>query len=340
MPQRISQPPGTSVSVVIPNLNGARWLPGCLASLKRSAHQPLEVIVSDDGSTDQSAAIAAEHGARFLPGSGAPSGFARTANRGLRAARGASVFLLNNDTEVPAETLGLLIAAADEAHADVVSPLVLSMRQDETVDSAGLLLFRDGTGRPRLHGRPQREAPRQRREILLPIGTAMLVTREILDRIGGFDEAFDSYVEDLEWGLRAARAGARTILAPEATVLHWFSGTAGTLSPYKARRVERNHVVVAIRHLPLEDVLLLPFWTVARWTALAALALRGRSEPGASGASLALAALRGAAEGAAAAPGAFRDRRRLKASLPVPRGWRRMLAKERCRLGDFRRFGV
>lgn len=329
------------ISVVIPNLNGGRWLTGCLSSLAASEHAAAEVIVADDSSTDDSSEIASRLGARFLTGGSKPSGFARTANRGIRSATSTWVFLLNNDTEVSATTLSRMIEVARSSRAGIVAPLVLSMRDPTVIDSAGLLVFPDGTGRPRLHGSPLRDAPAAPEQILLPIGTAMLVHRDVFGRVGLLDESFESYVEDLEWGLRAARAGVRTMLAPNAVLFHWFSGTTGTLSPYKARCVERNHVVTAIRHLPLRDVVLLPVWTTARWVALARVAVAGDAESDGGTIQLALAALRGTLSGVIAIPSAIRDRRRLETDFPVDgRLWRRQLVDARCTVDAFRRFGA
>lgn len=336
-----SAPSQPLVSVVIPNLNGDRWLPRCLQSLRAGTHSRLEIIVADDGSTDHSAAITAEHEARFVPGMGEPTGFAKTANRGIRTATGEWVFLLNNDTEVHAEAIAAMLTTAAETRADVVTPLVVSMRNPDRIDSAGLLVFRDGTGRPWLHNEPRRMAPNTHTEILLPIGAAMLISRRALDHVGLLDESFGSYAEDLEWGLRAARAGVRTVLQPGAEVLHWFSGTAGTLSPYKARCIERNHVSVAIRHLPMTDVLLLPIWTLARWVALRAMALKNPTDGPADSGAITRAALHGAWEGARRIPRAVRERRELARRFPVDaRAWRRRLSTGRCRLADFRHFGA
>jgi len=327
------------VSVVIPNLNGATWLEGCLDSLRASTHPDLEIVVSDDGSTDESAAVAARFGGRFVSGGTSSSGFARTANRGIRAATGSHIFLLNNDTVVPPDTVSQLVATNAESGAGVVSPLVVSLRDPQRIDSIGLLIYRDGTARPGLHGEEVGAAPSSPRPILLPSGTAMLVERRVFDRIGLFDESFESYAEDLDWGLRAARAGERCILQPSARVHHWFSGTTAGLSPYKARCIERNHITVAIRHLPASDVVLLPYWTLARWLALRSSALEASPGSGARR-QLMSAVLRGAGHGILRVPGALLERQRLARRHPVERReWTARLRRSECSLDDFRHFG-
>src|SRR5437879_6192631 len=86
------------VSVVVPNYNGAAYLADCLASLRVQTYEPIEIVVVDDASTDGSAAIVptTDVDTRLiqLP---ANRGFAHAANRGMEAARGSTIALLNND---------------------------------------------------------------------------------------------------------------------------------------------------------------------------------------------------------------------------------------------------
>ncbi|HHN94347.1 MAG TPA: glycosyltransferase family 2 protein, partial [Anaerolineae bacterium] len=102
------------VSVVIPNWNGARHLPACLDSLRRQTYPRLEVIVADNGSNDDSLALLARDypWARVLP-LGENRGFAGACNAGMRAAQGAVVILLNNDTEAAPDWVEEVVAAFD-----------------------------------------------------------------------------------------------------------------------------------------------------------------------------------------------------------------------------------
>ncbi len=327
--------------MVIPNRDGAHWLEGCLGTLTSAAPAPAEIIVSDDGSSDASAEVARRHGARFLEsGRPAGSGFAATANRGLRSASGDWVLLLNNDTEVLPDTFAQLAeVAAARPDAGVLAPLVLSLRDRVSIDSAGLLLYPDGTARPRWHGRRADAVRVSARDVLLPSGAAMAVRADVLARVGLLDERLGSYLEDVDWSLRAQRLGVRMALAPGAVVYHHFSGTAGAFSATKARLVERNRVIVAVRHLPLGTLLASPLWTLARWGALARASRRAGAGSGGQGASGA--ALRGAAAGLAAVPSAVRERRALAREAPVAaREWRRRLARDRARPRDFLTFGA
>ena len=100
------------VSVVIPNWNGLRWLPGCLASIASQQQAVAEVIVVDNGSTDGSI----EHVRREYPDVrlielGTNTGFAVAANRGLRAAAGELVALINTDIVLEPDWTARMTAA-------------------------------------------------------------------------------------------------------------------------------------------------------------------------------------------------------------------------------------
>ena len=325
------------VAIVIPNLNGAHWLTGCLRSLSAQTLPATEIIVADDGSIDDSAAVCAAFGAHFLPGDGPPrSGFAATVSRGI-AATNADVewiMLLNNDVEADPNFLGALIAGAlRHPNCGVLAPLVRSLRDRSRIDSAGLLLYPDGVARPRWHGE-RVDAHRMREEqILLPSGTAVMIRRTTFERVGPLDLALDSYLEDVDWGLRAARSGVVTVFIPDAVVDHHFSGTFGETSPAKAMLVERNRMVVAARHLPLTMLLTSPWWTLRRWRALSS--ADAGSTPG-----VRRAALGGVVRGLTALPKSSRERRSLRhQGLTLDREWRAHLRQHACGPDAFSHFG-
>jgi GT2 family glycosyltransferase len=87
----------------------------------------------------------------------------------------------------------------------------------------------------------------------------------MLDEIGWFDEDFFLYCEDTDLGLRARWAGWRCVYAPQAVVVHRYSGTAGASSKLKAGFVERNRLWAAIKSFPLPLLLLVPLASLARY---------------------------------------------------------------------------
>jgi glycosyltransferase involved in cell wall biosynthesis len=106
---------GSAVSVVIPNWNGRRWLPGCLQSLTGQTFAPAEVIVVDNGSSDGSVAyLAAEHPTVQIIALERNTGFAHAANRGVAAAAHQLVALINTDIVLMPDWIARMVATACE----------------------------------------------------------------------------------------------------------------------------------------------------------------------------------------------------------------------------------
>lgn len=338
--------PRHSISIVIPNLDGAHWLEGCLGSIASGVVKPYEIVIADDGSTDSSREVTERFGARFVPATRPRTGFALTANRGIRVATGEWILLLNNDTELSPTAIRALTEAFERSpDVAMIAPLVLSLRDRATIDSAGMLLFPDATARPRWHGEQMASLTLREEEILVPSGAAAVLRRSWLDRVGLLDEGMTSYLEDIDLGLRIRRAGGQAMFVPDAVVFHYFSGTTGALSPTKARLIERNHMTVAARHLPLPWLVGLPIWTLVRWIVLVRTVLRNRSAPSDEAAApihrVAIAVLRGTLEGLSRLPRALDDRRRARSHNVLPAGeWRRLLRANRAHTGDYERFGA
>lgn len=267
-----------TISVVIPNLNGARYLQSCLSSLERQVFKDFEVIVVDNGSSDDSVSLIKKEflwvKLKELPEN---IGFAAACNIGIKASGGKYVALLNNDTEVAPQWLEGLQAVIekDEKIGMVASKILLSFETRE-IDSVGMLIYPDGIGRQRGRGEVDRGQFDHEEEVLFPSACAGLYKREMIEDIGLFDENFFAYGEDTDLGLRAGHGGWRAILAPGAEVYHKYSGTGGKYSSFKAFHVERNRIWVAVKDFPLAWLLGMPFYTLLRYAVQGYGSLTGR----------------------------------------------------------------
>ena len=187
-PTGITGVPGAapSVSVIVPVFNGERFLRDAVASIRHQRHEPLEIIVVDDGSTDATGTVAASLGGevRYIhqPNAGPPA----ARNTGLRAARGALVAFLDADDlwtdQKLAVQLGLL---AREPAIDVV------LGYTEIVYLPAV---------------PGGDAPPPSQPAFLFSLGAALIRQSVFDRVGGFDET-SRYCDDVDWFLRAKEAG-------------------------------------------------------------------------------------------------------------------------------------
>ena len=208
------------VAVVIGNYQGEHLLPDCLASLAAQTLAPAEVIVVDGGSTDRSVEVAESLGARVLQREN--RGLGHLYNEGAGATAAEYVLLLNNDVALDNRCLELLAAALD---ADS-SRFAADPRQ---VDWEG---GRDVNARTTLaRGRLLREyMPGLHLDDTVPSsktvptvsahGAAMLVRRELLLELGGFDETFFLEWEDLDLCWRAWLRGHGSVYVPDAWLRH------------------------------------------------------------------------------------------------------------------------
>ncbi len=275
--------PAPSVSVVILNWNGLRWIEDCLRSLQASVFTDFETLVVDNGSTDGSADLVREKfgDAVRVVQLDENLGYGAGNNAGIAAARGETIALLNNDTEVDPRWLGEMVAALEkDEKIGMVASKVLSYDDRSVIDNVGHLLYPDGLNRGR--GRLERDNGQYdaETEALFPSGCAALYRRAMLDDVGLFDEDFFAYGDDADLGLRGRLAGWTCALAPAAVVYHRYSATAGAYSPLKAYYVERNRIFVALKILPIGMLLLSPLHSAIRYVHQAYGALCGRGAAG------------------------------------------------------------
>jgi len=100
----------------------------------------------------------------------------------------------------------------------------------------------------------------------------------MLEEIGLFDESFFLYCEDTDLGLRARWAAWDCLYVPDAIVQHEYSHSSGKASALKAYYVERNRLFLAVKNLPARDLLLAPFYSMARYFWHLVYALQGRGK--------------------------------------------------------------
>ncbi len=239
------------IAVVIGNYQGAEVLGDCLASLEAQTLAPAEVIVADAGSTDASEQLARAWGAEFV----------RTENRGLGhlynlgAAHASSpyAFLLNNDVALDARCTELLADAltADEDRF-AADPRQLSW------DGRGLVHARTTIARGPLLRRllpgftiDLRAPAEEVTPTLCANGGAMLVRRERLLELGGFDETFFLDLEDLDLCWRAWLRGWPSVYVPDAFLRHRVGAvTTSAILPTRLRSSHHNLVRFALKCLP------------------------------------------------------------------------------------------
>jgi GT2 family glycosyltransferase len=267
------------ISVVIVNWNRRHLLRACLASLARQAGAEFETIVVDNGSQDGSPDLAeTEFGARVIRNS-ANRGFCAANNQGIAAARGEFVALLNNDAEAEPGWLAALYRACTRSpEVGMAASKVLVWEDPGRIDKVGHLIYPDGQNKGRGSGALDTGQYDREEEVLWPDGCAAMYRKQMLDRIGGFDEDFFAYGDDAELGLRARIAGWKCVYTPEAVVRHHRGSTLGKDSARRLELIERNRLLLALKLFPWSLLWLNPFYFAARLAAGYGAARRGAGD--------------------------------------------------------------
>jgi GT2 family glycosyltransferase len=300
-----------SLTAIVPVWNGRELLARLLDSLENQTQPPSELLVVDNGSTDGAPELARGQGARIIA-MGRNAGFAAAVNRGIRESRTEWVAVLNSDVELSPDYLAILCAAGAPFATGKILMAATPQRPpkvEKPLDGTFDLVCRGGVAWRAGNGRPDSAAFSVRRSIWSAPWTAAVFRRDLFDTVGLLDERFESYYEDVEFGIRCALHGVSGLYVPDAVAWHRGSSALGPWHPRLVRLIARNQCYLVALHYPLR-------WA---WPILVAHALWGlvalRHRAG-------LAWLRGKLEGLRYAP-------RLRSLAPDPRLLATVLDHER-----------
>lgn len=234
-------------TAVIPNWNGGGKLALLLDDLHAQTRQPVSIVVVDNGSTDGSDHAAESAGATVVRFS-ENRGFAKAVNRGVSDSATKWIAILNNDIRLPKQWLEALLEGAESKGSPFALGKMMSLGNPEALDSCFDAISRGGCawrcGQGRLDG-PVWSEPRA---VQLPPFTAVLLQRDYYLRVGGLDESFGSYLEDVDFGLRSASHGYSGHYFPHVVGYHEGSSTLGVWGPDKVRQIAKNQVLIVAKH--------------------------------------------------------------------------------------------
>lgn len=251
------------VSAVVVNWNGARHLEACLPSLLRQSHTALEVLILDNGSSDESESVARSFaGVRWVP-LGRNLGLASAMNKGAALARGDVLLFLNNDMRL---------------HPDFVRSLLDGLLRDQRAFAADALQY-DWEGKRAVHlstflafeasqeGPSDQVVPglylNQRLAGSTPFAITAsaantMVRKDMFFELGGFDERLPAGYEDLELCWRAWLRGWRTVFVPSAVCWHRVGGSSRSAEGARVRTygMLAGRLLFATKLLPLKYAIL------------------------------------------------------------------------------------
>lgn len=245
------------LNIIIPNYNGALFLPDCLDSLKNQTYNKFQVTVVDNGSTDQSLSLLKRSYPQVhIIENKCNLGFAAAANAGIQSSKTPYVMLLNNDTILAPDCIRhLMNAIMYNPRIFSVGAYILTMEKPHKVDTAGDFYSMYGYAFCRHQGLPAKKQSYS--QVFTNCGCAVIYRRTLLSMTGLFNSHYFAYLEDVDLGFRARRLGFQNVFCPSAIVYHYGSGTTGQkYTPFKIYYSARNNVCLRRDNLTLFQRLL------------------------------------------------------------------------------------
>ena len=250
-------------SIIIVTWNGLHHLKKFLPSVTESEYDHFEVIIADNASDDGTV----EWVQKNYPNCKTVTfdqnyGYAGGNNRAVKYADGDVLIFLNNDVETASDWLQHLDNAFREQNADILQPKIKSLKEKEYFEYAGAAGgYIDWLGYPFCRGRIFQHVEKDESQYDIPAeifwasGAALAVKKDLFLSAGGFDEAFEFHMEEIDLCWRCHKQGATIMVEPKSVVYHLGGGSLDKSDPRKAFYNYRNSLLMLTKNL---DTFLFP----------------------------------------------------------------------------------
>ncbi len=244
------------VCILIVHRNGEKIIDNCLRSISMTKYSNFEVIVLLNGTEDNSEKIVRKYKVKIYK-SEKNLGFAGGNNFLIKKSKSKYVIIMNDDVEVERDWINELVRFSERSNADICQPKVLSLKNKKMFEYAGASGgYIDKYGYPFCRGRVfdkvekdygQYDSPSR---IFWACGSCMLIKRSLLDKIGGFDEDFFMYGEELDLCWRANLSGFKIYSVPSSKVYHLgsYSIKRARMEQEKEFMIHRNVLLVFLKN--------------------------------------------------------------------------------------------
>ncbi|MBI5123541.1 glycosyltransferase family 2 protein [Candidatus Roizmanbacteria bacterium] len=243
-----------TVSIIILNYNGKKWLEKCLPSWKKVKYKNKEIIVVNNGSTDDSAAFVKKNHPEVRLIEVHPNrGFAGGNNYGVHKAKGKYILIINNDTEVTSTVLEPMVELMEKDQSiGIIQPEMRNMVRTDCHDAVAS--FYTSTGFLYHYGYMQDIKKKQYNKQFYCYsikGSCMFMRRDDYLKLGGLDEDFVCYVEESDLCHRVWLSGKKVIYYPKSLMYHFGGGDMSIMEKSETTvfRAFRNRFISYIKNL-------------------------------------------------------------------------------------------
>jgi len=249
-----SRRPTPNISVIIVSWNSAIYLPRCLSALVAQSYRDFEVLIIDNGSSDN-AILNVEDSYPTLDlrveRLEKNTGFAVANNIGARLVQGKWLALLNADAFPEPDCLKQLLQAVDDnPEFTFFASRQIQANTPELLDGTGDAYHVSGLAWRENYNNLASKYGMQSGEVFSACAAAALYLRDDFMKVGGFDEDYFSYHEDVDLGFRLRLTGGRCLYVPQAVVHHVGSASTGKTSDFSYYYGHRNLVWTFFKDMP------------------------------------------------------------------------------------------
>ena len=238
------------LSIITVNYNGLNDTCALIDSIP--FNEDMEVIVVDNGSTENEASLLKERYPNIIViRSDQNLGFAGGNNLGMKAAKGKCLYLINNDTVFKKYNLEALIKRLESSpKIGMVCPKIRFAWENSPIQFAGYTALSPITIRNHAIGYGEEDKGQYDTPHRTPYahGAAMMLKREVVDKVGLMPECYFLYYEELDWSLMITRAGYEIWYEPSCTIYHKESQSTGQNSPLRTYYITRNRLLLVKRN--------------------------------------------------------------------------------------------
>lgn len=245
------------ISLISVNYNQPAITVAFLESVKRQAFQDIEVILVDNASKENCAALfQSVYPNLIFIRSEENLGFAGGNNLGIAASSGEFLFFVNNDTELTVDAIEKMLSLFNTIpNLGIVSPKLYYYLPERTIpllQYVGATNLHPVTGRNKMHGRLEEEKGLYDdiKPTYFAHGAAMMIPRKVIEQVGQMPDFFFLYFEELDWCEQIRRAGYEIYIQPKAAIYHKESTTVGQLSLIRTYYMTRNRILFMRRNKP------------------------------------------------------------------------------------------
>jgi len=242
------------VSIILVAWNNNNYLHPCLSTLLKKSVQGFEVVLVDNGSSDESTTSLKQQLPNLnitIHSLGNNLGFATANNIGARMAKGRWLALLNADAFPEPDWLEKLVKAAEKnPEYSFFSSRQIQANNPEYLDGAGDAYHISGLAWRNGYNHSSAEYGHEPKEVFSACAAAALISRDVFLEMGGFDEDFFSYFEDVDLGFRLRLMGKKCLYVPDAIVHHVGSASTGKRSDFSVYYGYRNMIWTFFKNMP------------------------------------------------------------------------------------------